>query len=196
MSSIFTSGPSWSLASNNGHLSYCKVSILMLLQEPEEIDTHNWQAVLHIVAWFDHAWTSQTRRIVLQAWSITSVSLLGLTQVEKYLRLLFIPYRSEQLNTHPLRVVSSAFTQLMAAILFHSQRTTLQYVPLIKRISHRKAVIRSQITALHVNKDLNISTCYMSECFELTECAHFPDAYQGQSSEANMALWSVLALEA
>lgn len=84
----------------------------------------------------------------------------------------------------------------MAAILFHSQRTTLQYVPLIKRISHRKAVIRSQITALHVNKDLNISTCYMSECFELTECAHFPDAYLGQSSEANMALWSVLVLEA
>lgn len=107
---IFALGPSRSLTMNKGHLNYWTFGNPMLLQEPQEIDTHNWQAVLHIVAWFDHAWTSQMRRIVLQAWNIRSVSLLSLTQAEKYSRLLFIPYKSYQLNTHPLTAVLSDCT--------------------------------------------------------------------------------------
>lgn len=118
---------SWSSTTNNGHLNYWTFSNLMLLQEPEEIDTHNWQAVLHIVAWFDHAWTSQMRRIVLQAWSIRSVSILSLTQAEKYSRLLFNTYKSYKLNTHPLTVVLSDFTQFIADISFSSPRTTMQH---------------------------------------------------------------------
>lgn len=84
----FTLGPS-SLTANNGHLNYWTFGNSMLLQGPEERDTHNWQAVLHIVAWSDHAWTSQMRHIVLQGWSI-QVWVLSLNQAEKYSRLIFI----------------------------------------------------------------------------------------------------------
>lgn len=100
----FTLGPS-SLTANNGHLNYWTFGNSMLLQGSEETDTHNWQAVLHIVAWSDHAWTSQMRHIVLQGWSITSVS-IKFNSSWKVLRAKFYTQKSYKLNTPP---TSSSF---------------------------------------------------------------------------------------
>lgn len=94
-----TLGSSSSTA-NNGHFNYWTFGNSMLLQGPEETDTHNWQAVLHIVAWSDHAWTSQMRHIVLQGWSITNVS-IKFNLSWKILRGNFYTRESYKLNTPP-----------------------------------------------------------------------------------------------
>lgn len=99
----FTLGPS-SLTANNGHLNYWTLGNLMLLQGPEERDTHNWQAVLHIVAWSDHAWTSQMRHIVLQGWNVTSISIKFKSR--RILRAIFYTHKPHKLNTDQ---ISSSF---------------------------------------------------------------------------------------
>lgn len=132
----FNLGPSRSLTANNGRLNYWMFRNWMLLQEPEERDTHNWRAVLHIVAWFDHAWTSQMRHIVLQAWNIRSVSILSLTQAEKYSRLLFYTYRSYKINTHPPTVVSSDFTVYSCHFLFIPKNNNAAHVPWILSLTN------------------------------------------------------------